>query len=231
MELTSRQLRQNQIRQEEILKSLANTPDWPSIGERSEFQRHIDAVERIRKRYPECFRHCSTFDILALRQLLRKAWDAPDDRSREWFVFALRKFHAEIVRRVQTLQGDGENNLVRQWQRRKELLDFALEKPEKAAGALYVMMDEAEARAAAMDAGPPGGEFEEAASYLQSHLRHAKHCLNAGNTDPQAQCPTPYFFIERKGQKYCCDKPCANVGRKLSNRDSARRRREKTGGR
>src|SRR5438045_982717 len=91
-------------RAEQLLMSLVNVPDWPLIGERSQFQRHIASVERMRKLYPEAYRHCSTFDMLALRELLRKAWASPDLRSREWYLCALRHLHGETLRGVQALR-------------------------------------------------------------------------------------------------------------------------------
>lgn len=196
---------------EELLVSLANVPDWPLIGERSQFQRHIDSVERMRKLYPEAYKYCSTIDMLALRELLRKVWTSPDLRSKEWHVCALRHLHAEIVRAAQALRGDGEKKLVNGWQNKKMLLDSILGKPETAAGAIYAMMRTERADAALKNSPPSHSFFDDCCFHLQRNLHRA--CVCRRNKDCNVM---RYFFINRKNQKFCSQE-CASSSRRASN--------------
>jgi hypothetical protein len=194
---------------ERILMNLANVPDWPPIGELPQFEQHVAWVERMRKLYPGAYRHCSTIDVIVLRELLRKAWASPDPQRREWFVFLLRHFHAGIVRRAQALQ-EKPDNVVRDWQDKNALLDHILAKPENAARALHALMDNEQAITALKDDLPVPSEFDAAAFHLQRNLNRALHCLNP-------TCARPYFFLTSKNQKYCSD-ACSNYGRRESKR-------------
>src|SRR6267154_1604800 len=125
----SRQTRQPrnlgiQPRAEEILMNLANIPDFPPVGtvitpaalsfsdEKGRVHnvatdyRHVTSIALLKKRYSNSFGDCSEGAILAMRRLLRESWKSPDLHEREWFVFLLRKFHADTTRSMQPLQED-----------------------------------------------------------------------------------------------------------------------------
>jgi len=191
-----------------ILRFLANVPDW-SVGDEHSKKWHTAWIDAMRKAYPGTYGFCSTIDMIALRKLLRLAWSSPDSQTREWLVFLLRHLHAGIVRRAQFFQDNGAD-AVRDWQdRKKAQLNFLLENPDKAVQALHDWIDTEEAYAVMMVPGPPNvSQFELAALYLSRNLRHARYC-------PGPKCKKPYFFISKKGQKYCCRK-CANPSRRES---------------
>jgi hypothetical protein len=50
--------------------------------------------------------------------------------------------------------------------------------------------------------------FEAVFYYLRRHIDHARHC---GNPD----CPAPYFFATKKGQKYCSEE-CAGPAQRAA---------------
>ncbi|MGO9863041.1 MAG: hypothetical protein ACLPLR_05480 [Terriglobales bacterium] len=50
--------------------------------------------------------------------------------------------------------------------------------------------------------------LEAAFYYLGQHVEHAQHCANP-------DCPAPYFFATKKGQKYCSPE-CAQPARRAS---------------
>jgi hypothetical protein len=180
--------------------NLANIPDLPPVGTVITARTsHVASIELMRNRYAEIFGHCSDADMFALRHLLREAWKSPDLRHREWFVFLLRRFYAEIMRRVEALQRDAGENLVRGWRNKKDTLDYIFEKSEKpfpVPEMLFNLMD-SEQHAAALKDGPPSlNGFERCAVYLQRNLHRARYCAGP-------ECAAPYFFILRKGQRYC----------------------------
>lgn len=204
-------------RAERILADLANTPDWPRwIGERSEFDEHIEWVEEMRKRYPTVYRYCSNIGVITLRELLRRAWNPGDARAKEWFLFRFRYVHhAQIMRRVQSPQ-----NVVDDWLRKKALLDSILANPNNAASALHTLMDEEQAILALKEMSPPPmSELEGAAFYLQRNLAYALRCPNPG-------CKKPYFFSYKKNTKYCSPE-CRSWGKRESKRSWWRDKRGK----
>jgi hypothetical protein len=197
---------------------LANVPDWwvgqprGAFSEPQQFQRHHEWVTQIRKRYSEAFRYCSSQEVIAIRELLRKVWTA-SDRNKEWFVFLLRRLHAEIMRRVQALQTNAGEQLVREWLGKKSLLDITLAKPEKAAAALSLFVGGEQLHQALNDSPPPAGFFEDCAFYLHRRLDKVRVCRNK-------KCEVrPYFIAEKKNQKFCSD-VCVVNARLASKRKS-----------
>ena len=215
-------------RAETVLMSLANIPDVPALGtvitprpiaDFPDFAyvkrgrrvatdyRHVASIERMSVLYPKIFQGYSEADMFALRQLLRRAWTSTDPREREWLVFLLRKFHAEIISRLQAFQEDPEK-MVRE---RKSRIDYVRENLEKSANParwLFNVMDSDQVHAARTDGPPPRSEFEDIAFHLQKNLDRALQC-------PNPECPAPYFFGKEKGQRYCSP-DCAQYGQRES---------------
>jgi hypothetical protein len=203
----------------EFLMDLANVPDWwvgqpPSaFTDPAQFDRHRQWAEQMRKRYPDALRDCSSLEMIALRELLRKAWMAsPDIHSKEWFVFLFRRFHSEVTRRVEFARKDGGKSLLRQWQATKSRLDIILMEPAKPL-ALLSLSSEEQVNAAFNDGPPHAGYFENCAVYLQRKLNFMRTC-----EWPDCQVRR-YFIADKPKQKYCSE-ICAREARLASKRKS-----------
>jgi hypothetical protein len=204
----------------EFLMDIANVPDWwvgqppGAFTERSQFDLHRRWAEQMRKRYPEAFRYCTSPEIIALRELLRKVWTAPEIRSKEWFICLFRRFHSEILRRVEALQKDAGKSVAREWRAKKAHLDIILMepvKPERVAAALLSLSSEEQVTAAFKDGPPHPGYFENCAAYLQRRLKLLRIC--------RPDCKERrYFIADKPKQKYCSD-ICARESRLASKRD------------
>jgi hypothetical protein len=119
----------------------------------------------------------------ALRQLLQKAWDARDQRRREWWCHGVETYYhrgrpdrdlKESLGPAITRGVLGDDFLE------PGSLLFALREPPRAVLAL-----------------------ESALLYFKKNQKRAAHC-------PNPECQTPYHFAGKKNQKYCspaCAKP------------------------
>ena len=58
---------------------------------------------------------------------------------------------------------------------------------------------------------PPPIPFEQALSYLVKYANKARYCANP-------ECPAPYFFVQRKNQRYCSEICAAPAQRELKRR-------------
>lgn len=202
-----------------VLTYLANVPDTPPAGTVvtprliagvATDYRFVNAVSKIRERYPTMFANCSESDVLWMRYLLRKAWTSPDPREKDWFIFLLRKFHADTSLLVHTFQENAEA-MMRGWESRNENVLSSLQRSKQRAETLYHVMDGdliEQARAALRDGAPPDSEFEKVALYLQRNSRRALFC-------PNPECANPYFFSNKRGQSYCSHR-CAQYGQRES---------------
>jgi hypothetical protein len=204
-------------RAEHILTYLANIPAVPPVGTvlvpGSKTHEHTAWAEQVKRRYPQIFAKCSTADMFELRHLLRAAWDDADLRRREWFCFLLRKLHAESEQLAESLREDAGAKLIRDAQVKKDRLEYFLKSGERrpVAEMLYNLSD-SDLVAAYRDANPPAlNEFESAVFHLQRNLNHALHCRNPN-------CEFPYFFLTKKGQKYCGMPACSEWGQRESKR-------------
>jgi hypothetical protein len=221
---------------EEILKDLANIPDFGLPGTVVTSRTHFAAsIKRLAERYPETFGNCTEAGMLALRDLLRKAWASADFREREWYVFLLRRFHADAMRRAQAVQKDDGKDLLREWQSKKEHLDNIFGKSDNTrespsrrmspAEFLFHFIDSEEVYASRKSAPPPISDFESAAFHLQRSLHRARYCAGP-------ECQAPYFFIEKKGQRYCspdCARPVQRENKRRwwqQNRARPKRRKQ-----
>ena len=212
------QRRGNQVLVEEILMCLANIPDVPPVGtvitpvrikNVATSTEPGESIHSIQEDYPEVFGDCSASDMLALRHLLREAWKSTDARRREWFVFLLRRFHAEMTRRLQTVKEDGGKKLVSDSLVKKLQLDDFL-KSENPARLLYNLGDSELALEAFHAEVPAPTKFEETFFHLQKNLYRALICRNS-------ECSAPCFFRKKKGQEYCST-DCAEWAKRASKR-------------
>jgi len=186
------------VRLEEVLVSLANVPELPLAGTpQASHNLRIHSIGLLKKKYPSVFQNCSTSNVLVLRLLLRKAWRAPDLRLREWFVFLLRKFYADTVRRRRALQQKESERPVGERRGKKAPRKCHLRQSQKPASRLLRNLMESEQVAAALEGEIPStNHFEECAVYFQRNLHRARYCPGSG-------CLAPYFFTVEGRQKYC----------------------------
>jgi hypothetical protein len=145
-------------------------------------------------RYPEIFIGDSgnqeIFDDLAmraiwLRNLLRRAWDATDQRHREWFVHETESYYHKLRADRDLGEQVGDRTMLR----------------EMLGGYLQLGDPIFDLRTVEPPAEPT--PLEAALFYFKRNVNRARHC-------PNPDCPAAYFFAAKKGQKYCseiCAKP------------------------
>ncbi len=63
------------------------------------------ALRKLYADYPEIFGAVSGFDIHGLQTALRRVWDAPDHRHRDWFLFKARDHWREVLLRRFMIEG------------------------------------------------------------------------------------------------------------------------------
>jgi hypothetical protein len=182
---------------------------------RSKFR---DASARVVQRYPEVFSslpypiilpphptkkiHPVNWRILAkIREILVRAWDAPNQREREWYIFQARLEHhfftvyypmrdARVAIAVRA-GADPDSESIRR------------------------TAEEEEVRISPPRVTP----FEQVMYHFQRIADRARHCGNA-------ECPAPYFFAIKKGQKYCSSK-CSAPAQREQKREWWRTHRSK----
>jgi hypothetical protein len=167
-------------------------------------------------------------EIIALRELLRKAWTAPDlhTKAKAWFIFLARRFHSEVMRRFEASREDAGKSLVREWLAKKAQLDIILTEPvipEKVRTALSLLSSEEQVVAAFKDGPPRPSFFENCASYLQKRLNRLRICKRKKSCTQR-----PYFIAEKAKQKYCSD-ICFRDSRKASKRKSWHKHKDSWG--
>jgi hypothetical protein len=87
----------SRIRVSKILRTLSERDAKDFLEDLANLQEDdFKAVKRLRKTFPEMFhRHVNDGAVFIYAKYLRRAWDAPDQRHREWYLFALRQMHAK----------------------------------------------------------------------------------------------------------------------------------------
>jgi hypothetical protein len=171
----------------QFLCDLANLrPPRPDMG----------PLLRIFSRYPDIFSgHPNDQDNLnlaeVLSKLLRRAWDAPDLRRREWFVHHVEAVYHKLYEWTELEKAVGDPAMVR------EILGDDYLRP---GGTLFNLRM----------AEPPGevSPIEAAMFYFKRNAGKTRHC-------PNSNCVAPYFFATKKGQKYCSSE-CALPARRES---------------
>jgi hypothetical protein len=139
------------------------------------------------------FHGMSAAGVATVRAWLRKAWDAPDLRHQEWFIYKLRE-HYEL------------------WRYR------AVDAVSHIGGPV---------EAPRSDGPPPLNEFERLMYHFQRIVDRARHCENP-------ECPAPYFFAVKRGQRYCSSKCSAPAQRQAKlnwwrSKGNARRKSKQRG--
>lgn len=198
-----------------ILECLANLPDWPLKGERGDFEKCSSAVERMRSLYPELFGQESVLAVIALRNLIRKAW-CSDAHSAEWILFQVRFLH-EKLRRLRAICDPVElaevfNREVREYRYAFSVLKEVgdpVGRPVAARAALVALTNVFEWRRAEREEAPPMQGWEYLMTYLQRSVRDklARRCKSD-------ECPAPYFFRIKPGQEYC-SQDCVAWGKRM----------------
>ncbi|HXE90486.1 MAG TPA: hypothetical protein VNK82_05920 [Terriglobales bacterium] len=131
------------------------------------------------------------------RNLLRQAWDEPDIRRREWLIFRLRATYEYWRRLAQEQAGEQEGIRLRdveaERQRRKDLHEaFGFDSIPLPATA------------------PELAQAERVFFHFTRLAPTAMHCANP-------ECPAPYFFRRKKGQRYCSAK-CSGPAKSAAKR-------------
>jgi len=182
-------------RAQEFLRELANLPgEFSPIPNELAYSRAMSAINRLRRKYPGAFGEVPYIGTLVLRDLVRKAWSAPDPRHAEWYLFRLRNLQYGAAHRMRTVQR----------------ASTASAKPEpEIPGGIPGTENEAK-RFMEQSEPPPKTDIEAALVYLQKNLGRARFC-------PNEDCATPYFFLTKKGQKFCSPE-CATPARQESKR-------------
>lgn len=186
---------------ERLLTHWANLPGTLS--------RLRDAKRSLLHHYPEIFDGLdpeTTDDmILSVQNHLRAAWDSPDARSRDWFIFKARlnyKKHLEIQRASSSPIGNDLGQFIP-----KGAL-FNLEQLQIWGKLLetepYIWM-------APPEKPPAQTQFEQVMSHFQRIGNKAAHCK-------YSECPWPYFFRKRNNQQYCHQKCAAAAQREAKRR-------------
>lgn len=185
--------------------------------------RRIDAaIKRLRAHYPEIFTirplgprppdaeseiTSNQWRLAAqVQDYLRRAWEASDLRSREWFIFKARDYY-----HFQTVVMPLFDVRMRSAHERGADLKAELDSP---------VPDEEEA----VRHGPPRlTEFERAMYLFQRIADQARRC-------PNPECPAPFFFTSRKNQRYCGEKCAAEALREQKRKWWAENHSKRRGG-
>lgn len=150
-----------------------------------------------------------------LRENLRAAWQATDLREREWYIYELRRLyarHTEVysLRAMEPALKSIVNRLVSQ-------------SPESESVSLGMQQLGAEFRNRSrfygywVDPPPALTAFERTMFHFQRIAHRARKCENP-------ECMAPYFFMKRKGQKYCTEECALPAQRKAKSEWWARNR-------
>jgi|GEM_PF-3163932 hypothetical protein len=224
----------HQVLVEKVLTELANLRDLPSavgtvliehvpspavirsLKEKKVAFEIVEAAQSLRMNYPDLFGGCTDLDIFTLRHLLRKAWESSNPREREWLVFVIRNFHAQVTRLGQAFLEDGGKKRLREFHTTRETqgdwLRLERFKNESNLAKLLYNCDDADLAKQAKEATPPTmTPFEKAFFHLQRNLYRARVCRNP-------ECSAPYFFRQKKGEEFCSP-DCKAWGRRASKRN------------
>jgi len=201
---------------EKILMTLANVPDLPPLGTvLTPRTAHTESIESIRKHHSDLFGFCTDLDIWTIRNLLRDAWKSSNPREREWNVFVLRNFHAHITRLHQAFGQDSGKKMIHDFHVTRATQEDWLERfkeETQLASLLYNLEDANLAKDARESNLSVLTKFEETFFHLQRNLHRAQVCQNP-------ECPAPFFFRKKIGQKYCstsCEAPMRRESKRKS---------------
>jgi hypothetical protein len=128
---------------------------------------------------------------LSVAGYLRRAWDAPDLRKSDWYTRAAQSEY-------EYLAASARHGVTP--------LEEVMERNKDGTVVRRSAEDRAKIESALREIGEPPAVItpvEAATFYLQHNRDRALHC-------PNPECPAPYFFRTKKGQKFCspeCAKP------------------------
>ncbi|HTT23633.1 MAG TPA: hypothetical protein VMG82_32190 [Candidatus Sulfotelmatobacter sp.] len=170
-----------------------------------------------------------------IRELLRRVWQSNSQRDREWLIFVIRAIHDRFLHssgsadskdtfigtfRIETDPATGKpamyqeksfdpltSRRMHRQQRLKNYLRRQSQLPE-----VELTFD-----LAADVHAPEMNTFELVLHYFQRNEDRALRCANP-------ECPAPFFFSTRQGQRYC-GTDCSGKAKREQNREWARRSR------
>lgn len=175
-------------RAEQFLLALANLRGaWPLTGnDETELRRTIEALDNLRLSYKDLLADCEPVGILVLREFVRKAWDAPDERRLEWWACQFRDYAHKMTKRVSSVRVRADSLLLNP------------QPLPRVPSSLAITFSEAVAIVA--QAEPVGlTPLEEVGARLPQLMKRAKRCAN-----PDCRV-TPYFLAEKNSRKFCSD--------------------------
>lgn len=188
--------------------------EWANLPETHD--RFAEDERRLLRRYPEIFSGSARDTrniILSVRNHLRAAWDAPDSRVRDWYIFRVRQIHKHYLE-------NRNKGLLKPIIHRDSLESY----PGHRSAAMDSSTLEAIARAIgdpfsprrliwseAPEEPPSQTPFERIMSTFHRIGARAAHCK-------YAECPTPYFFRDKNNQKYCSPECAAPAERESKRR-------------
>jgi hypothetical protein len=198
---------------ERFLLDLANLRGaWP-LDENDEVEvRHtMDGLKNFCPRYPDVLDDDPvSIGILVLRDFLRKAWDATNDRQRDWYIYRFRDFAQRMTERVKLVRSA----------------------PGVPAPPLPLALPASPREAAEFTAQSEPSKLSPLEmigfDFLPTLIRRAKRCAN-----PECKIMS-YFFAEKNSRKFCsetCSIPTQRAAKLRwwdKNRRSKRRRTRPT---
>lgn len=192
-----------------MLKEMANLPG----ADVRDLRLIAKSLEQLGKRYPDSLRDTAQIPLLAICSLLRRAWrNARDARTANWYLFRLRVLYVDTTRLVQ------DAAMQTQKPTPPEIVftfEEAMRIEQEKAGQREIPSNVPSTfgqvnRFIERSAPPPVTQLEAAVFWFGENLRRALFCPNPG-------CSAPYFFSQRKGQKFCRPE-CATPSRLESQR-------------
>jgi hypothetical protein len=165
---------------EGLLREWANVPgEWPMTEYEDQYRKMFAAVDRLCSRYPGVFGDSDRHGIIVLREFLRKLWNAPDARHRDWYIFKFRDVAQKMSDRIPAVRSGTFSRLPL-------ILPASLSEVEE----MVRHCDPSELT-----------PLEAVGSYLPSIAKWMRLCANP-------ECDTPFLIAKKKASKYC-DDDCA----------------------
>ena len=184
---------------ERFLVDFANAQSSHRDG--ADLERIKQTMKRLTSKHPEFFtppvRGKDTAEYLlhhAVQRPLRMAWETGDPRERDWLIFLARQgyYRVSVLMPLENALNSAQQEKLAQGLSMNEIIT-AVEPDSKRLG--Y-----------AREKAPPWTPLEQVLYYFQRHAERARRCSNP-------ECPAPYFFATKKGQKYCSSKCSAPAQR------------------
>lgn len=139
-----------------------------------------------------------------IRETLRAAWDAPDARQRDFYIFRLRELYDLQWRHFQIEQVvPAMMRLASQTDPNAEIL-IGLETT------IAGFAERGRFWGYLVKPPPQLTPFEQVMVHFQRIGENARHC-------PNPECPAPYFFARRRQQRYCSE-VCAEPAQREAKR-------------